>query len=264
MIVYDSLHSLPDYEYLLFHCDWFGSDLRIGHFFSFRCPLVNTPQMNNQFPNSLMTEWLNCLKSEHSWTELSWTELFWNELWALLRMNESVSLSQSQITTDGRSASLSWNIAPICGLRPDSYYCQTLAGLLTWSALSDERTGLSFTNAAGPRQRIIFGSESRGTRDHILLSQIRDFPFRRLLRLSRLRWRYSIRPPHGMNEWIKYMFLFYNSGRTEYTSPPPTARLIPLAHSLPRIHAISEPLASNGCLWFLQAYPLLRERVLIS
>jgi hypothetical protein len=30
----------------------------------------------------------------------------------------------------------------------------------------------------------ILGSESRGTRDHILLSQIRDFPFCRLLRLA--------------------------------------------------------------------------------
>jgi hypothetical protein len=26
--------------------DWFGSDLRIGQFFSFRSPLVNTPQLN--------------------------------------------------------------------------------------------------------------------------------------------------------------------------------------------------------------------------
>jgi hypothetical protein len=31
---------------------------------------------------------------------------------------------------------------------------------------------------------IIFAFESRGTRDHILLSQIRDSPFRRLLRLA--------------------------------------------------------------------------------
>jgi hypothetical protein len=38
---------------------------------------------------------------------------------------------------------------------------------------------------------VILGSESRGTRDHILLSQIRDFPIRRLLRLAGLRWRYS-------------------------------------------------------------------------
>jgi hypothetical protein len=45
-----------------------------------------------------------------------------------------------------------------------------------WGALSDERTGLSFTNAPGPRQRSNFRVGSRGTRDHILLSQIRDFP----------------------------------------------------------------------------------------
>jgi hypothetical protein len=43
----------------------------------------------------------------------------------------------------------------------------------------------------------ILGSESRGTRNHNLLSQIRDFPFCRLLRLVGLRWRYSTPPPHG-------------------------------------------------------------------
>jgi hypothetical protein len=55
--------------------------------------------------------------------------------------------------TNGQSASVSWNIAPIWGLRPDFYYCQTVVGSLIWGALSDERTGLSFTIAAGPRQR---------------------------------------------------------------------------------------------------------------
>jgi hypothetical protein len=53
----------------------------------------------------------------------------------------------------GQSASLAWNKAPICGLRPDFYYRHTVAGLLIWDAFSDERTGLSFTIAAGPRQR---------------------------------------------------------------------------------------------------------------
>jgi hypothetical protein len=61
--------------------------------------------------------------------------------------------SESYITTDGSSARLSWNKAPIWGLRPDFYYCQTVGGLLMWDALSDERTGLSFTIAAGARQR---------------------------------------------------------------------------------------------------------------
>jgi hypothetical protein len=44
----------------------------------------------------------------------------------------------------------------------------------------------------------ILGSQSRGTRDHILLSQIREFSFCRLLRLTRLRWRHSTPPPHGI------------------------------------------------------------------
>jgi hypothetical protein len=53
--------------------------------------------------------------------------------------------SQSHVTTDGQSASLSWNKAPIWGLRPDFQYCQMIAGLLIWDTLSDKRTGLFFT-----------------------------------------------------------------------------------------------------------------------
>jgi hypothetical protein len=68
------------------------------------------------------------------------------------RMNELKSQSQSYVTTDGQSASLSWNKAPIWGLRPDLYYCWTVAGLLMWGALSVERTGLPFTIASGPPQ----------------------------------------------------------------------------------------------------------------
>jgi hypothetical protein len=55
------------------------------------------------------------------------------------------SQSQSYVTTDGQWASLPWNKAPVWGLRPDFYYCQTIAGFLMWGALSDERTGQSFT-----------------------------------------------------------------------------------------------------------------------
>jgi hypothetical protein len=51
--------------------------------------------------------------------------------------------SQSCVTTDGQSASLSWRQAPIWDLRP--IFFLTAAGLLMWGALSDERTGLSFT-----------------------------------------------------------------------------------------------------------------------
>jgi hypothetical protein len=54
------------------------------------------------------------------------------------------SRSQSYVTTDGQSASHSWNKASIWGLGPDLYYYQTVAGLLMWGSLSDERTSLSF------------------------------------------------------------------------------------------------------------------------
>jgi hypothetical protein len=51
---------------------------------------------------------------------------------------------------------------------------------------------------------VILGSESHETRDHSLLSQIRDFAFRRLLRLAGSRWRYSTPPLHtGWTElWV--------------------------------------------------------------
>jgi hypothetical protein len=73
--------------------------------------------------------------------------------------------------TDGQSAIPSWNKAPVWGLRPDFYYCQTVAGLLM-------RGSLSLTRGRACRlhlllalaSAVIFGSESRGYRDHILLS----------------------------------------------------------------------------------------------
>jgi hypothetical protein len=83
MTVYDSLHSLMDYESLPFRRDWFGSDLRVGHFFSFRCPLVNTPQLHTQPLNSLTTESLNSLTNQ----------------WMV--QSQSQSQSQSYFTTDG-------------------------------------------------------------------------------------------------------------------------------------------------------------------
>jgi hypothetical protein len=61
--VSDSHHALLDYECLLFSCDGLGSDLRVGHFFSFRCSLVSTPQLNTE------------LTYESRIIEISWTEL---------------------------------------------------------------------------------------------------------------------------------------------------------------------------------------------
>jgi hypothetical protein len=67
-----------------------------------------------------------------------------------------------------------------------------------WGALSDERTGLSFKIAAGPRQR----SHSRvrvqwDSRPYFTFPDS-GLPFRRLLQLTGLRWRYLTPPPHGI------------------------------------------------------------------
>jgi hypothetical protein len=77
--------------------------------------------------------------------------IFFHE--SICNSNSPGTESECYVTTDVRSSSLSWNKAPIWGLRPEFYYCQTVVGLLMWGALPDERTGLSFTIVAGPRQR---------------------------------------------------------------------------------------------------------------
>jgi hypothetical protein len=69
-----------------------------------------------------------------------------------LHSRSTTDCSESYVMTDGQSASLSWKKAPIWGLRPNFYYCQTVTGLLMWGTLTNERTGLSFTIAAGHRQ----------------------------------------------------------------------------------------------------------------
>jgi hypothetical protein len=52
------------------------------------------------------------------------------EHWNLLRLTRSESESESYVTTDGQPASLSWNKAPILGLRPDLYYLCDNYGLV--------------------------------------------------------------------------------------------------------------------------------------
>jgi hypothetical protein len=63
--------------------------------------------------------------------------------------------------------------SPIWGSWPDIYYCLTVTVLFLWGAFSDVRTCLSFVYAAGLASAVILGSESLGTRDHILLSDLR-------------------------------------------------------------------------------------------
>jgi hypothetical protein len=59
---------------------------------------------------------------------------------------------------------------------------------------------------------VIFGSGSRGIRDRILLSHVRDFPFRRFLRLSGIRTHVEA----GSNtSTVANSFTFYYLERTE-------------------------------------------------
>jgi hypothetical protein len=108
-----------------------------------------------------------------------------------------LSLSKSYITSDGQSASLSWNKAPLWDY--DQIFitvrqlrvCWCGALFLTRGQVCRLRLLLVLDSA------VLFGSDSCGTRDHNLLSQIRDFPFHRLLRVAGLGWRYSIPLSHG-------------------------------------------------------------------
>jgi hypothetical protein len=70
-----------------------------------------------------------------------------------------------------------------CGQRP------YITSSLTWGWVCHLQLLLALASG------FILGSESRGTYDHILLSQIQDFPFCHLLQLTGLRRRYSTLPP---------------------------------------------------------------------
>jgi hypothetical protein len=97
------------------------------------------------------------------------------------------------VTTDGQSASLSWNKAPFLGLRPNLYYRLTVAVLLIWGSHLTRGWVCRLQLLLGPGRPVIFGSESRRTCGHILLAQIRDFLFRRLLGLAGSRWNSRLR-----------------------------------------------------------------------
>jgi hypothetical protein len=79
--------------------------------------------------------------------------------------------SKSYVRTDGHLTSLSWNKAPIWGLRPDFYYCQLW--VCSCGALSLTRGQVwRFQLQLVLVSEVFLGSGSSGTRDHILLSQL--------------------------------------------------------------------------------------------
>jgi hypothetical protein len=86
--------------------------------------------------------------------------------------------------------------SPIWDSWSDVYYCLTVT-VLFYGAPSLMRGRVCLFHMLLVLANAVFlGSESLGTRDRILLSQIWDFPFRRLLRLAVSQWRYPTPPPH--------------------------------------------------------------------
>jgi hypothetical protein len=127
--------------------------------------------------------------------------------------------------------------------------------LFLWGALSDDTTCLSSVYAAGPWQRSLSRARVLRSRDYIFLSQIWDFPFRRLLRLAVSQWRYLTPPPHGL--WFTprhrlslCRFPTDHIEKTHFILVTYCCTCYPATNSLPRIclrgNLFIEPLPSSA------------------
>jgi hypothetical protein len=100
--------------------DWLGSDLRVGHFFSFRCPLVSTPQLNTQLllrMNPWTHEWLRMNPWTHEWLRMN------------ARINPLLQLgaNRKEITNSNNSSVI------ICGFVRCYETCEELTTQQRWS-----------------------------------------------------------------------------------------------------------------------------------
>jgi hypothetical protein len=102
---------------------------------------------------------------------------------------------------------------------------------------------LSLTRGRVCRLQLPLVLASEVIRDHILLSQILNFPFRRILQLSGLRWRYWTPPPHGILPHCSNCPGYNFSARTTYE----TQFIFCCVHILCRGNVFTEPLTRNGC-----------------
>jgi hypothetical protein len=102
----------------------------------------------------------------------------------------------------------SWCQTPIWGPNPDSYYCQTVAGLLMWGVLSKKRRVSHLQLLLVLASLVILGSESCGTHDHILQSQIRASP------TWRARSPYLYPPETGWPSYTPWHWITFSSSPT--------------------------------------------------
>jgi hypothetical protein len=190
---------------------YYSSQITIGHtrssqsvtVFTSRCLVAATKKQTFPFlwvpelPQFLSYQLLTAT-AHNEWTATI-LQLTNSPINSLLK---SLSESESYITTDGQSASLSWKKHPSAAYG-QIFITVKLLRFCWCGALSLTRGRIcSLQSLLDLASAVIFGSEFRGTRDHILLSHFRDFPLRRLLRLAGLRWRYSTPTPHGIKSLI--------------------------------------------------------------
>jgi hypothetical protein len=100
---------------------------------------------------------------------------------------------------------------------------------------------------------IFLWSESLGTCDHILLSQIWDFPFRRLLWLAGSRWRYSIPSPLTAAQLVSPLCNLRADPTEDTTSSNPSIVVMGGCLAIDWISFLPErvyrPLLRNECLF---------------
>jgi hypothetical protein len=130
----------------------------------------------------------------------NWLQQFtnhWNTV--IFRLDTPMDLTsnssqrQSHIATDGQSVSKSWCRAP-SGAHDQIF-------ITVWQLRScfvgSREAGVCLLYMLLALVRAVFlGSESLGTRDHILLPLILGLPFLSLPTTHRVRWRYSTPPSH--------------------------------------------------------------------
>jgi hypothetical protein len=150
----------------------------------------------------------DCLRLVPSqvWFFLVWV---WVWVWVWVLYYDRRSVGQSVLDK-----------APMWGSRPNFYYCLTATGLFWCGALSLTRGRVCpLQLLLGLASAVIFGCESRGTRDRILLSQIRGFPFRRH---DSQGYGGGIRPRLHTGDVLSLLANccpFYSLERTEYKPP---------------------------------------------